>query len=546
MSSQLWQHIGARPRPAHDNALVGTIRAELARDTSDIRDWYEVYDACREAIEGLSNPDLAEAMRLQAHSVLDIHECQHCKNSTPPQRRHCGFCDGRLHAPSGTSIWAPAQEQLGLLPDAKKELQARRARLNAATGHMHTSLTGCQRRALCELESASHKRLVLTGPAGTGKTALVAEWIRRMWPSRQRRVVLLAPTHKAVKVLREALVAHPDIRIESEQFSSLHAAVGAIRRVCPRTGEDAWTLGRRTNRFRNADLVIVDECSMLSAEHLRWIEQCCSSHRVLFMGDMLQLPPVQSDSTLSPVFEQYEHISLEQVVRQGKALGDVVTAYRQAMDSPELMLPSSSEPDVTIWRSGKEMTRAYLEAARESESVKLLAFRNDTVNRFNRWARRKLIPDAIGREYVEGERLVVDVAAPGSTLWVGHEFTPELIELAAHPFLDVSVTRLHTQDGQHIDVLNEEQQLAFRAELRRRKPDYEGRLDEFDRLRRSISKVSPAWACTVHKAQGSTWSHVFIQEQDILLDTDEVRRKRLLYVAYSRAAKSLHLFRPAA
>lgn len=52
----------------------------------------------------------------------------------------------------------------------------------------------------------------------------------------------------------------------------------------------------------------------------------------------------------------------------------------------------------------------------------------------------------------------------------------------------------------------------------------------------------PGYATTVHKSQGSTWEHAFVLQGDICKNQQPLERNRLLYVAYSRAAKRITVF----
>ncbi len=55
-------------------------------------------------------------------------------------------------------------------------------------------------------------------------------------------------------------------------------------------------------------------------------------------------------------------------------------------------------------------------------------------------------------------------------------------------------------------------------------------------------RARPGYATTVHKSQGSTWSDVYVLQSDICRNDKPFERNRLLYVAYSRAARRLVVY----
>lgn len=162
---------------------------------------------------------------------------------------------------------------------------------------------------------------VLSGYAGTGKTTLISALTKAL-PQLNIQTVLLAPTGRASKVMslysaREAYTIHKYIYYNGlDESGFLHTSL--------RKNKHAQTL------------FIVDEASMLSDDEgllsdlmsFVYSGRCC---RVLFVGDVAQLPPV--GSSFSPALEA------EVLQRRYAALGvDFLEAHltevlRQAADS---------------------------------------------------------------------------------------------------------------------------------------------------------------------------------------------------------------------
>lgn len=144
---------------------------------------------------------------------------------------------------------------------------------------------------------------VITGGPGTGKTHLTHA-IVEMAASRRLSLRLLAPTGRAARRLAEATEGAPT--------ATIHKALEWIPGELPGRDEDAPI---------EADLVIVDEASMLSLEICRHLVAAIGpeTHLVL-IGDVDQLPPVGPgkpfceliDSGLAPT------VRLEYVFRQAR------------------------------------------------------------------------------------------------------------------------------------------------------------------------------------------------------------------------------------
>lgn len=150
----------------------------------------------------------------------------------------------------------------------------------------------------------TQRSIFLTGKAGTGKTTLLHEIIR----TTHKNTVVVAPTgiaalnasgvtiHSLFQLPFAAFV--PDtrpiafndtVRVETRATLSKHFKMGALKKAV----------------IRNMELLVIDEVSMLRADLLDAMEFMLQSVRknkesfggvqVLYIGDLLQLPPVVKD-----------------------------------------------------------------------------------------------------------------------------------------------------------------------------------------------------------------------------------------------------------
>lgn len=169
---------------------------------------------------------------------------------------------------------------------------------------------------------------VITGGPGTGKTHLVHA-VTRMAATRDLDVRLLAPTGRAARRLTQATDGAP--------AQTIHKALEWIPGEIPGRDEDAPV---------EADLVIVDEASMLSLEICRALLAAIGpdTHLVL-IGDADQLPPVGPGKPFCELIEAgiCPTVRLEHVFRQAQRSMIVGAAHAIRSGRPPHREPQGEE-----------------------------------------------------------------------------------------------------------------------------------------------------------------------------------------------------------
>ena len=169
------------------------------------------------------------------------------------------------------------------------------------------------------------KFFTLQGKAGTGKTTCIDGLVKkyREQTSSMYRPLILggALSWEATNNLKRK-VSNPGRA--TLEFKSLASMLGMIENV---DGEFVKMEGR-TAPVDLANLIIIDECSQITEEHLDLIKKAISGKNVavIFAGDPGQIPPIRSkksgvaDDELSPVFTDpsIPKAQLTQRVRQGE------------------------------------------------------------------------------------------------------------------------------------------------------------------------------------------------------------------------------------
>lgn len=154
-------------------------------------------------------------------------------------------------------------------------------------------------------------KIALTGPAGTGKTYLIRAIIKNCGlPYSQ--IGLVAPTHKATRVAKEA-IAIPQIK-----SNTLQSDLG----LKPNYDIEKFDVNSikfaLTGRIKIGDykVYIVDEASMINRGLAMFLEKKCLENKckLIYIGDAYQLPP--PGENYSSAFRNVQLCELKQIVRQ--------------------------------------------------------------------------------------------------------------------------------------------------------------------------------------------------------------------------------------
>ncbi|MCX7898235.1 MAG: exodeoxyribonuclease V subunit alpha [Rhodocyclaceae bacterium] len=398
------------------------------------------------------------------------------------------------------------------------ELCARSALVSALGAESSAELAAAfqdagQRRA-AEIALTRHCAMISGGP-GTGKTytlARIIQALRRQTP--HLRIALAAPTGKAATRMAEALRA-AGAELLPQNAQTLHRLLGADRD------------GRRFRYGREqplpVDFLAVDEASMIDVAMMaRLLLALPRKARLLLLGDRDQLAAVEAGAVFA---ELCEHPRLAENVailatqfRFGPDSG--IARLAQALRMGDLtrasMLFESGAEDL-VWhqrrdwsavigaaRAGFAAYRAAVAAGQRPEELffQLSAFRVLCAHRED--------AQAVNRALSEGEHGKPEHGTP-------------LIVTKNDAWLRVfngDIGIVWERDGVREALFAGEQ--GLRSLPLSRLPAWE-----------------PAWAMTVHRAQGSEFEHVMLI---LPQEASAVATKELLYTALTRAKRRFTLW----
>lgn len=431
-----------------------------------------------------------------------------------------------------------------------------------------------QQRALDEILTARARggtRHLLTGYAGSGKTTLMQEVVRHL-EERGDKVAITAPTHKAAAVLtrklREAGI--------TATAATIHSLLGL--RPAPTDSERSILKRSGPPQTRLIDAVIIDECSMISADLQDFIDEDLADCFVLYVGDPAQLPPVGERE--ARCFSTPSRSRLNTVVRQaaGNPVLQAATAIRntqggtvdwgwaQTVDAAPLGVYLGGS-DCADWLKDAFTSDEF---RADNDAFRYVAYTNAKVAWVNRMVRRWIYGETL-TPFVAGERVICrtpiskldgEPALSTNEEGVVESIQPSSVRLdfAALPDDDRTrravpgwtasiptwLVKLSSDSGEEgvCDIPQEPAALdRVLARLKTEAGINRGRWFERFKAAERFSRLQSPYAMTVHTSQGSTFQNVFVDVQDIrkLEYSDPLQMQQMLYVAVTRASHAVVL-----
>jgi len=389
--------------------------------------------------------------------------------------------------------------------------------------------------------------LILSGYAGTGKTTLIKQIVKNL-REKEISTVLCAPTNKAVKVLK-------NLDTSSDCFT-IYSLLGLEMSE----SEDTLKLVKKErDRVGSYQLVILDECSMVTTQLFEYIQKAIDRYRVkfLFVGDPEQLNPVGED--ISPVWGKFETYMLSEVVRHDNQILNLATALRtSSLDT--FYANSDNKDDEGVWKFAKrEFIEAIKSNAKDFENdAKAIAWRNTTVDYLNKTIRQEIHgSESAKTRWLPKDKIVFtqpyisfdDNLAPFfRNIITDEEATVVSVKLDKHNFLPELLCYYLTLDFEdelqrNITLIHEDSEEKFKSmlEMLASSARLTRKWDDFWTIKKSVASVKYAYALTAHRSQGSTYESVYVAMSDILLNRNTEEAKRCLYVAVTRPTTKLIL-----
>lgn len=413
------------------------------------------------------------------------------------------------------------------------------------------------------------KFYTLKGYAGTGKTYLMTHLARTgltniditdltvdindyEQPIKPSQICFTAPTNKAVKVLRNYL---NDASLQECSTRTIYSLLG----LSLQANGEVKELSRPEEPvdLSSYKLIVVDEASMVNRFLMESIEAAFAEWNVpfLFMGDPAQLPPVGEARTL--VWDIENQSLLTQVMRYGDSMLDLATSIRKVVDHPCPSVKIVTNPPV--YRLGKGDWYDKIEANLDlfkSGDAKAIAWRNVTVDTYNRFIRAKIFgaPEAKANIWLPDDKIVATAHLKNlddeTFMRTDEEATILDIAVGYHPkFNEFEIWNLLVLDENDrkvtIRTLTPTGQFHLNNRLNELSMEAKGgkkyKWREFWQLKEAFNEVRHSYSITSHRSQGSSYIKTFVDLEDIMLNRNRQEAFRSLYVSCTRQREEIYI-----
>jgi exodeoxyribonuclease V alpha subunit len=352
---------------------------------------------------------------------------------------------------------------------------------------------------------------LLTGGPGTGKSRTVSA-IAELATARGAKISLAAPTGRAAKRLEE---------LTGQPASTVHRLLGAqpVREGGPTSGpvftrDEGWPL--------DADLVVVDEASMLDAELAAGVVDACrDGTHLLLVGDPAQLPSIGAGRVLGDLVDGGDVPVTELTTLYRQAEGGTIARLATAVRSGELPALDDPEREVVVVPS-----RDSADAAR-----RVVQLVTDS------------IPRALGIASSD-----VQVVTPVHRGPAGTEALNEALKEVLNPSAAANAparggaTRRFDVGDRIVSIANHLDEGFANGEVGTvTARTSEGLVISFSGAPVTVpvtswSDLRHGWAITVHRAQGSEWPAVVVA---LPAESGGLLTRPLVYTALTRAQRHL-------
>lgn len=441
---------------------------------------------------------------------------------------------------------------------------------------------------------AGRRIFLLKGYAGTGKTTLVGELVRRLETDGYT-PVLLATTGRAAKVLQDKTgVEASTVHNRIYTFEGIESEGGQASEV----DKDGQLVLNFPLKSRDEDIInpvyIIDEASMISHEPpaegkthtakfgsgslLDDLIKYAGNAKMVFVGDPCQLPPIGDNPFSSALSEkllreryglQVETVELTDIVRQNRnsEILRLAAPFRNDVlrgnfvNYPKVQVPTGE--NAHLYRDDRELITAYLKTIQHADGfykATMIGSSNAQCKRLNDFFRGSLYNKL---EIQNGELLMVVQNSYVVRLVNGDQVLVEKVNYdskrAGFTFLKARLRALHNGEVCETLLLRE---LLYNDQAGLRPEDAQKLIIDFDQRARAVGlkrnsdayknamRVDPylnalrakfGYALTCHKAQGGEWPEVYLNINKSLYGWKGPLLYRWYYTALTRAQSNLHI-----
>lgn len=394
--------------------------------------------------------------------------------------------------------------------------------------------------------------MTITGGAGVGKTTLLKHLVEQFYKYQEtcrvlgttdimlHNIAMTATTNKAAGVLAQAVGAH------NFQVDTIHQLLGLRVHNDYATGESRLVPKGKTE-LPEKRLIVIDEASMIDPHLYDYLDKRSIGCKFLFIGDHCQMAPVRY--SLSPVFQNTDTtFKLNKIMRSlnSPPITELNLKLRQGVEDVTFF-PIEEVPGYIEYLDN-EAYKAKLQEyfMNQDNNARILSYTNERVHQYNFHLRamRGQTMDLVDGDHVACNNAVI---SGGAFFHVEEElFIDKVIETVPASeynkllgqFPNFMLKHASTRCGRKVVFPKSSLEYHNLIKATARAKNWTAHF----MLKEWIADLRPVDACTVYKAQGSTYHTVFVDLTDIGKCTNYEQAARLLYVACSRATDKIYLY----
>lgn len=254
--------------------------------------------------------------------------------------------------------------------------------------------------------------MLLNAPAGTGKSFVIKNLYETFKSQYKEEIIILAPTHKAVSILKQG---------NNLPVNTIHRFLEGKMEIDDNTGKKKFVFTLNFDRINNR-LIIVDECSMINDEIYDMFLKISAKNMIIFVGDDLQLPPINEDLTNDEIKED-SRTKIKVISKVSKAFTAdhsfkkyTFTENKRSLEkTANVMLDLARKacylkkmPAKLIEKKQSEMLNDFKDKLGSDKSIIVLTYSNVSVNNYNKMIRSALFDKDVKdlEPYYIGEKLI--------------------------------------------------------------------------------------------------------------------------------------------
>jgi exodeoxyribonuclease-5 len=415
---------------------------------------------------------------------------------------------------------------------------------------------------------------LLQGYAGTGKTYLLDEIVNCIQKSKCK-VIVTAPTHKAVKVLKNMIK-------NDVTFSTIHAALG-MRQIINNDGTVSFkpdhSLGFPADDYTH---IIVDEVSMINDIIFETLIPLTENgKKIIMVGDPLQIPPIGQREALpfnKNIRLRYgiETSYLNSIIRQalGNPIIENATNIRtrihapvQIFNSQEVkndlggVFPIKKVDEINYFTNNILPLFKSSSYERSIDYIKVIAWTNDTVDDYNKRIREyifgKNLPNIIPGDKLIADKPIIEnnhtlISTNEEMEVLSTEIKTESLNAEysiKYYYTKVRIFEDYMYNEYMLRIIHEDSEETFNKLCTLQKVlansytpgsyKFKSAWVDYYNFLQNWHQVKYSYAITAHKSQGSTYENAYVLKWDIETNYNIYERNRILYTACTRPSKNL-------